>query len=455
MALIDVFWCSQSAFGFSGILLSLATVVVLYSVAIAVYNAYLHPLSHIPGPKIAASSRVSWARHIRNGTMVHHIQKLHEKYGDVVRIAPNELSFISGETAWQDIYGLRIGKRNTGAYLKDPMFFPLPPNGTNSIIAANEADHARERRLISHAFSDKALRDQEGIIQSYVDLLVRRLHEQVRGDAKGKVDMVRWYNYTTFDVIADLTFGESFHCLRDKDYHPWVPMAFQTVKSFGIISIKRYFPFWAKVLKLFETQAALNFRREFFAFVDKKIATRLSMEMTRPDFMSFIMRHQDEKGMTIKEIESTLNSFMVAGSETSATSLSGTTLLLLQNPDKMKKLVAEIRGRFKSQEEITLEEVIKMRYLMAVISESLRMYPPVPTGFPRVVPDGGDMISGHWVPEKTSVYVSQFPANRSPRNFTDPDSFVPERWLGDEKYAKDNFAVVNPFSFGPRNCVGK
>lgn len=136
--------------------------------------------------------------------MAHHIQKSHEKYGDVVRIAPNELSFISGETAWQDIYSLRTGKRDTGAYLKDPMFFPLPPNGTNSIIAANEADHARERRLISHAFSDKALRDQEGIMQSYVDLLVQRLHEQVRGDAKGKVDMVRWCNYTTFNVIADL-----------------------------------------------------------------------------------------------------------------------------------------------------------------------------------------------------------------------------------------------------------
>ncbi len=376
---------------------------ILYGFGVAFYNAYLHPLSHIPGPKVAASNRIQWARHIRNGTMAHWIQRLHEKYGDVVRIAPNELSFISGESAWQDIYGLRIGKRNTGAYLKDPMFFPLPPNGVNSMIAANEADHARERRLVSHAFSDRALRDQESIIQSYVDLLVQRLHEQVQGEGHGKVDMVRWYNYTTFDVIADLTFGESFHCLRDKDYHPWVPMAFQTVKSFGIISIKRYFPFWAKVLKLFETQAALNFRREFFAFVDSKIATRLSMEMTRPDFMSFIMRHQDEKGMTIKEIESTLNSFMVAGSETSATSLSGTTLFLLKNPDKMKKLIKEIRGTFKNQDEITLEEVNKLPYLVAVISESLRMYPPVPTGFPRVVPEGGDMISGHWVPEKVSL----------------------------------------------------
>lgn len=346
---------------------------------------------------------MQWARHIRNGTLAKYVTALHEKYGEVVRIAPNEISFISGETAWQDIYGLRIGKRNTGAYLKDPMFYPLPPNGVNSMIAANEADHSRERRLISHAFSDKALREQEYIIQQYADLLVQRLHEQIKGEAHGKVDMVRWYNYTTFDVIADLTFGESFHCLRDQDYHPWVSMAFQTVKSFGLISIKRYFPFWAKIVNMFEAQAALNFRREFFAFVDKKIASRLSMDMTRPDFMSFIMRHQDEKGMTRKEIESTLNSFMVAGSETTATMLSGTTLFLIQNPEKMKKLVEEIRGRFKYESEITLEAVNKLQYLIAALKESLRLYPPVPTGFPRVVPDGGDMISGHWVPEKVSL----------------------------------------------------
>ena len=376
---------------------------ILYVFGGAIYNAYLHPLSHIPGPKLAAASRLPWASHIRNGTLARYVKSLHEKYGEVVRIAPNELSFISGETAWQDIYGLRVNKKNKGAYLKDPMFFPLPPNGVNSIIGANEADHARQRRLVAHAFTEKALRQQEPILQFYVDLLVQRMHERIQGEAHGKVDMVRWYNYTTFDIIAELTFGESFHCLRDSDYHPWVPMAFQTMKSFGLISIKRHFPIWARIAGLFETQAALNFRREFFAFVDAKVAKRLSMETVRPDFMTFIMRHQDEKGMTLKEIESTLNSFMIAGSETSATSLSGTTLLLIKNPDKMKRLVEEIRTTFKSPNQITMEGVSKLPYLAAVISESLRLYPPVPTGFSRVVPEGGDVISGHWVPEKGSL----------------------------------------------------
>ena len=280
------------------------------------------------------------------------------------------------------------------------MFFPLPPNGVDSIIVASEADHSRQRRLVAHAFTDKASKQQEPIIQSYVNLLIQRLDEQVQGESHGKVDMVKWYNYTTFDVVADSTFGGSFHCLRDKDYNPWVPMAFQTMKSFGLISIKRYFPFWVKVVNMFETQAALDFRRQFFAFVDNRIAERLSMETFRPDFMTFIMRNQDKMGMSLKEMDSSLNSFMVAGSETSATMLSGTKVLLIKNPDKMQKLIEEVRGKFKTPSEITLEEVNKLPYMIAVINEGLRMYPPIPTGFPRVVPKGGDFISGHWVPEK-------------------------------------------------------
>lgn len=287
------------------------------------------------------------------------------------------------------------------------MFFPPPQNGVYSIIGANEADHSRQRRLLAHAFSDKALREQEPLVQKYVDLLIHRLHEQVQGEKHGKADMVRWYNYTTFDVIADLTFGDSFHCLRDKDYHPWVSMAFQAAKAFGFIAVKRFFPLWAKLENMFKgSEAAISFRRQFFGFVNKKVSERLSMQTVRPDFMSFIMRHQDDNGMTLGEIESTMAVFMVAGSETTATMLSGTTYLLLRNLDKLKMLIEEVRGTFNSQQEITIAEVNKMPYLNAVLNEGLRLYPPVPTGFPRVVPKGGDIISGYWVPENVSLLQS-------------------------------------------------
>ena len=58
--------------------------------------------------------------------------------------------------------------------------------------------------------------------------------------------------------------------------------------------------------------------------------------------------------------------------------------------------------------------------------------------------------------QQTAVYVSQYPANHSERNFAQPHEFIPERWLGeDDRFAKDKFTVWNPFNMGPRNCIGK
>jgi cytochrome P450 len=177
----------------------------------------------------------------------------------------------------------------------------------------------------------------------------------------------------------------------------------------------------------------------------------------KADFYSHIMRNQENEGKRLSrgEMDANAQTFLLAGSETTATTLSGTTYLLLKNPDVYTKLVQEIRNQFTSQSEITIEEVNKLEYLIAVFQEALRYYPPVATGFPRVVPKGGDTISGHYLPEGTAVYVSQHATSHSYRNYKDAELFVPERWLGDEKYKDDKRETWNPFSFGPRNCLGK
>jgi cytochrome P450 len=116
--------------------------------------------------------------------------------------------------------------------------------------------------------------------------------------------------------------------------------------------------------------------------------------------------------------------------------------------------------------------VTPLPYLNAVIEETLRMYSPVPVALTRIVPPGGAPISGHWVPgnvsyprlfsvsrltRKTTVGIPHRAAFRSSRNFADPSSFVPERWLPgkDSKFDNDRELVFQPFSAGPRNCLGK
>lgn len=176
---------------------------MIYFVARIVHRIYFDKLSHIPGPKINALSRIPYARHALAGTTVENVQALHDKYGDVVRVSPNEVSFTSGDTAWQDIYGFRTGKLKGHVNMqKDPAWYAPPPKAPN-IIVANDEDHTRFRKVLSHAFSDKALANQESLLQQYVDLLIIRLRENAAKD-QGPLDMAMWYNAATFDVIADL-----------------------------------------------------------------------------------------------------------------------------------------------------------------------------------------------------------------------------------------------------------
>ena len=98
---------------------------------------------------------------------------------------------------------------------------------------------------------------------------------------------------------------------------------------------------------------------------------------------------------------------IVAGSETTATLLSGATYLLLKHPEVLKKLTEEVRSTFKSEEEITLLSVNNLEYMLACLNETMRVYPPVPIGMPRVSPKGGAKVAGNFIPENVS-----FPPSR-------------------------------------------
>ncbi len=102
--------------------------------------------------------------------------------------------------------------------------------------------------------------------------------------------------------------------------------------------------------------------------------------------------------MSFAKLQANAVFLSIAGSETTATGLSGATYLLLQNPHVLEKLRKELDTKFQRSEEITLNSVTSLPYLQAVINETLRHYPPVTGGMVRQVPDGGAMIAGKFVP---------------------------------------------------------
>ncbi|MCJ1392220.1 hypothetical protein MMC18_005087 [Xylographa bjoerkii] len=448
---------------------------IAYFLVKAIYNLFFHPLSRFPGPTLGIISRVPYVRSLYQGDFHQAIKALHEQYGPIVRVSANELS-ITDAKAWQDIYGYHKQKPN---FPKNPTWMRPSVNGTNSIIASSNADHSRIRRLLAHAFSEKALRGQEPLLQSYVDLLIARLREKAKTSANhtANVDIVQWFNFTTFDITGDLSFGESFHCLENGIYHPWISMLFGNFKAVTLGVACRMLPGFETLLHWVLPKDVMQKRIDHFELARGKVHKRIKQgdDPRKPDFMSYVLRYNDEKGMTVPEIEATFSTLIIAGSETTATALSGIVHHLFKSLKSLEELTIEIRSSFKRDSDITLDHVTRLPFLNAVIEEGLRLCPPVPSILPRLVPPEGAYVCGYWLPGNTEISIPQYASSRSTTNFSNPNSFIPHRWLQipdpsglqllpfasslsippPSPQNVHNPVAFNPFSIGPRNCIGR
>lgn len=334
--------------------------------------------------------------------MAHTLKELHAAYGPVVRTAPDELSF-THSSAWKTIYGQRCS--GYAKYKKNyDTFHQSQSDLSYSLFIANDTDHQRMRRVLTHALSGRALKEQEPLIQSHVTILMRRLHEQVVLIG-GQVDLVNWYNWAAFDVIADLSFGRPFNCLEDNQFRHWLNVLSKAWKVFTFVSACKSLSPSARLLRLLVPKSLIQNQLNHFNLVLDQVRKRLQSKTERPDFVSSIIKNNKEDGLSTTEILSNASLLVAAGTETVATSLPAITYLLIRNPEVMARVTTEIRDAFKEEADICIHHVNQLRYLSAVIDEALRLFPPVPEGLPRVTPAEGDTICGYWVPGGVSTVL--------------------------------------------------
>ena len=153
------------------------------------YNIVFHPLRKYPGPRLKGA--IVWYRAIPylRGNTSEELLDLHNRYGPVVRVAPNELSYID-PSVFKEIYGHT--PRGKEEFVKDERYFS-GFRGAPSILTADRHYHAQLRKLLAHGFSEKSLREQEPVLQKYISALFQRLHENSQGGTV-PVDMCKWYN---------------------------------------------------------------------------------------------------------------------------------------------------------------------------------------------------------------------------------------------------------------------
>ncbi|KAL5335510.1 cytochrome P450 [Aspergillus crustosus] len=433
----------------------ITTSILVGITAKCLYELYINPLSRFPGPRHAAISRIPNLYHTFKGDLNDWVSELHSIYGTAVRVAPNELSY-SDPKAWKDIYGHASGGKK--ATEKDTRFYGPSFNQAPDIIRATGADHSRFRRNFSHAFSEKALREQQPLMRHYVDMLITKLHTltPAQGNSQTPVEIVRLYNLTTFDIMGDLTFGESLNLLAGTGNDSWVSAIFISTKANALRRLGRYYTWAVHLTQQLIPQALKEMAASHYKACQERVDRRIdpATGINKPDIWGIVMNQKQELRLSREEMYANSQVFMVAGTETTATALSGLTYYLLTNTDKLRTVVQEVRGSFQTSEDIDLVALGQLRYLNACIEEGLRVYPPVPVGLPRVAPDDGLVVCGELIPGKTALSVNHWATYHDPANFNRPDEFIPERWISDD-FATDHKAALQPFSFGPRNCLGR
>ncbi|GME32740.1 Cytochrome P450 [Neofusicoccum parvum] len=417
-------------------------------IARAICNIYFHPLSKYPGPKYAAITDLVYQMVSIWGIVPTWTADQHKKYGEVVRLGPGRLSYTHPQ-AWKEIYGHRVGTRKPGVKDKKFAAYQEEYNGEDTIISTlDDGEHSAIRKIFSHAFSDRALKEQESLIRKYTDVLIDNVSQ-----APGEIDMVKLYNCTTFDIMGDLSFGESLGLLTRSEYSPWVKAVFGNIKAGSLLTLGYQYPFLLSIIKPLVPRSLREQARLHFEHSAERVDRRMEKGSDKPDIWNLVLEKEQGK-LTLPQMHANASIFMIAGTETTATLLSGLTYLLLTNPAKMAKAVEEVRG-LECKDDLNLETLPRLKYLSACFEEALRCYPPAVVGSPRQVAKGGSEICGNWVPENTQVNVPQYATFHSALNFKDPDSFIPERWLPGTGYDSDRKEGLQPFSTGPRNCIGK
>lgn len=125
----------------------------------------------------------------------------------------------------------------------------------------------------------------------------------------------------------------------------------------------------------------------------------------RPDFLTKIIEARSEANIPDVAIAAHSSDFVIAGSETTATTLAVMTYYLLKNPEIMSELKQEVREAFDNYESIDAASAGSLKYLKAVAQEAMRMYPPLPFALPRVVPEGGATVDGQFLPAGVSSFA--------------------------------------------------
>ncbi|KAI1081392.1 cytochrome P450 [Whalleya microplaca] len=444
-------WNSQESHLPTAVVLRLViTLTAILFTSKIIYNLYFHPLANYPGPFWARASTLWRFWHSLQGRFHRVIENNHRKYGTVFRVGPNELSFSSVD-AYKTIYGNRTAAQPKSPAPKNDYYamFSAAYNEPCLATERNPRKAGEKRALFSAAFTQKALLEQESIVQRCLDEFVGKVGKL--GSGPEGINMVKWYDMASFDIFGELAFGESFDCIKRESTHYWLDMLLDHLLVIVIMDNLRRFALLVAIAKSIPAKWTTGLAKNQTQYSRDKVDQRLAKGSGQKDFLTKLVDKVRKGEVSKEQMVAHTATLVVAGGETTSTAMAAITYYLIKSPTSHEKLKNEVRRRYKSLQEIDIMSTAHLPYLQAVIKEGLRIFPPAPGGMPRVSP--GMTVDGYYVPAGSEFYVSNWAASHDEQYFHEPHVFKPERWI--DPNCQDVKEASQPFSLGPRVCMGK
>ncbi|KAF5552807.1 cytochrome p450 3a17 [Fusarium napiforme] len=431
--------------------LSVPLLTGIFLVGIVIYaliNAFKSPLRGLPGPWYTHFTHLVLKWQILTGNRVHYIHSLHQRYGPVVRVSPAEVD-VSDLEAFSKIHKIGSG------FLKSAWYDGITPNREPGIFVMRDLhQHAARRRLFARAFSvSSLLTNWESDIRQKTELAVKNIKQKAQSTG---ADVFKWWTLMATDVIAHLSFGESFRMLELGKQTPYI----DAIQSSLLMSALRAELSWIyPLLKRLPFQGLKRLlNADSIVFEHGSIAVRNMQSagdgLSKANLFSQMLAEsgsQEKTSLSTSSVQAEASNLIVAGSDTTAVTLTYLIWAVLKQPQLQAELEREIS---ELSDELTFDELKGAPLLNSVIEETLRLYGAAPGALPRVVPGKGLDVCGHYIPPGTVVSTQAFTLHRNENIFEDAERFNGHRFTDKSTLTAAQKAAFSPFGAGSRICIG-
>ncbi|PIA16751.1 cytochrome P450 [Coemansia reversa NRRL 1564] len=423
---------------------SLVLVLALFKV---IYERWVTPLSEVPGAFLHSITSIPMRYHMLRGQLPEFIQKLHEKYGPIVRISPQRVSICDISNVKQVL--------GSHAFVKAPSY-DIPGILEPNTFSTRSPELSIERRKqLGPGFSHKHLNSMErNILKHGVVNLQQKIDELFKKTSHDTDAVVvqyhKWFSLIALDTIGALGFGQNF-CALQNEHHELIPVLTR-IRIFNYITMT--LP-WLKSLprllgrRLKPLAALMTFSA---AAIDQR---RKDNGHPKADLLQMMLdsgRNDDHREpLNDPQMVSETILHLIAGVDTTSVAMTWTLSLLLHNPHILHRLTMDIRQEFPTRI-ITFEDCRqRLPYLSAVINESLRILSPAPSILPRIAPTGGVRLGNYLLPAGTWICSSVHSVHMNPAAFSSPTTFNPDRFMCQNQERHNLIA----FATGVRACLGR